>query len=70
MDMTSLAIFLWFRDSIKALDGKPFDLSMLAPVLSKEAEKRGANCMLLSLIGSWGDTLTDKELFDIIANTD
>lgn len=66
MDTGSLAIFLGFRDSIKKLDDRPFDLSFLAPALYEEAKKRGADSNLLSLIGSWGDTLSDSELLEIM----
>ena len=34
----------------------------LVNILYEEAEKNGAMSDLLSLIGSWGDTLTDEEL--------
>lgn len=66
MDAGSLAIFLGFRDGIKKLDDRPLDLSFLATALYEEAKKRGADSNLLSLIGSWGDTLSDRELLEIL----
>lgn len=38
---------------------------VLAPVFYKEAEKRGADMHLLSIIGSWGDTLEDDEVLQL-----
>ena len=70
MNANSLAIFLNFCDSIKDLDGRALDLSFLAPVLYEEAKKRGADSNLLSLIGSWGDTLSDSDLQEIIKEYD
>lgn len=70
MEVISLAIFLHFRDSIKKLDDRPLDLSFLAPALYREAQKRGADSNLSSLIGSWGDTLSDSELLEILNRQD
>lgn len=66
----SLAIFLCFCDSIQKLDGGRLDLAFLAPALYEEAKKRGANSNLLSIIGSWGDTLSDSELLEIMDRQD
>ena len=38
----------------------------LAPVFYKEAEKRGADSHFLSIIGSWGDTLDDEKVLELI----
>ena len=47
---------------IRLTGGKWDAAAALSRVLSEEAMKNDADHVLLSLIGSWGDTLTDEEL--------
>ncbi|MBO4311373.1 MAG: hypothetical protein J5828_00050 [Desulfovibrionaceae bacterium] len=46
--------------------GKWKAANAIADVLYKEAEKCGAMSDLLSIIGSWGDTLTDEDTLDFL----
>lgn len=53
--------------AIKMLSGSYSNIpNLFAKTLYDEAEKQGADSVLLSVIGSWGDILENKEILEVL----
>ena len=58
------------KELVTALEGLSDEPLLLAPYLAgafyRAAGERGADSSLLSIIGSWGDTLPDEEVLAML----
>jgi hypothetical protein len=65
-ESTTFSIIKEILFGLENVSPQKFEASrLLAPVFYAEAQRRGADMYLLSIIGSWGDTLQDSELLEM-----